>query len=531
MRKITLAILWTALLIRALPALSSEPSDPIERAERFLDRWRVVEAEKLLRPLQKKFFKSTRFYLAMARLRFYQGRYREAIKLYERALPKSDLKKIEHYRAVRAAYRVTKNYLRYKSTHFTIYYPPGAEEILAPLATWALEKAYQRLGNLYGYRHPDPVRVEILSDALQLAELSPLTEGDIIRTGTIALCKYNRIMLTSPSALLRGYRWLDTLIHEYSHLLINRVARGVPIWLHEGLARYSEGLWRRELPLPLSPYSESLLARALRTNRFIPFKKMHPSMAKLPSEEDAALAYAQVYTVVKYFVFRTGEGSIPVLLKKIQAGISPPDAISQILKIPFKKFLDDWKNYLYDLNLREYKDLLTEKKVLKGILPKREKKQEFSLEKDLWFKPKSDRARGEFYFQLAEMLRRKGRFKASVIEYLKAERYWKNLYPKLQTKMARAYLKLKKPLEAVQHLKFSLELYPNHAPTYVLLGRAYFSLKQYELALKAFEEVLQINPFHPLIYRYLIPLYRMGGKRKKLKLARRAIKLIMREFR
>ncbi len=502
---------------------------PREKAEKYLLRWRVVEAEKILQPYLNRPLKTPEFVLTVARLRFFQGRYWEALQLLKKHFSPSVLKKLSLYKYIEAAYKLTKNYRKKSSKHFVIYYPPTAEEILVPYALEALEKAYKRVGKFYGYHHTDKVRVEILTNALQLAELSPLTQGDIIRTGTIALCKYNRIMLTSPGALLRGYRWLDTLIHEYSHLLINRIAQGVPIWLHEGLARYSEGLWRSDIPLPLAPYSETLLARALRKNRFIPFKKMHPSMAKLPSEEDASLAYAQVYTVIKYFVFRTGEGSIPKVLRLIQNQVPPPEAFSRILKIPFEQFLKEWKEYLHSLHLKEYKHLRPEKKILKGITPPKEKEKEFSLKK-LWFKPKSDKVMGEKYFQLGEMLRRKGRYKASSIEYLKAEKYWKNYFPRLQTKMARTFLRLRQPEKAIRHLKYSLQLYPNHATTYVLLGRAYFSLKKYDEALKAFEEVLQINPFHPLIYKYLIKLYAVKGDESSLKWVKYSIKLIAKEF-
>ena len=38
---------------------------------------------------------------------------------------------------------------------------------------------------------------------------------------------------------------------------------------------------------------EKLLAGAVRKKKFITYQQMHPSMAKLPSQEDAALAFAE----------------------------------------------------------------------------------------------------------------------------------------------------------------------------------------------------------------------------------------------
>ncbi|SVC79051.1 uncharacterized protein METZ01_LOCUS331905, partial [marine metagenome] len=33
---------------------------------------------------------------------------------------------------------------------------------------------------------------------------------DIATSGTVALCKYNRIMIISPGSLVRGYNWMDS---------------------------------------------------------------------------------------------------------------------------------------------------------------------------------------------------------------------------------------------------------------------------------------------------------------------------------
>ena len=48
-------------------------------------------------------------------------------------------------------------------------------------------------------------------------------------------------MVTSPKAVVRGYDWLDTLAHEYVHFVVGNASKNtVPIWMHEGLAKYLE---------------------------------------------------------------------------------------------------------------------------------------------------------------------------------------------------------------------------------------------------------------------------------------------------
>jgi len=75
-----------------------------------------------------------------------------------------------------------------------------------------------------------------------------------------------------------------------------------PVWFHEGLAKLYERTWRGEAPSArLTPASETLLGNAAREKRLIGFERMHPSIAMLPSQEDAALAFAQVATFLERF--------------------------------------------------------------------------------------------------------------------------------------------------------------------------------------------------------------------------------------
>ncbi len=55
----------------------------------------------------------------------------------------------------------------------------------------------------------------------------------------MGICKFNKLMIISPRALSFGYRWLDSLSHEYLHYAIVALSNNqAPIWLHEGMARF-----------------------------------------------------------------------------------------------------------------------------------------------------------------------------------------------------------------------------------------------------------------------------------------------------
>ncbi len=94
------------------------------------------------------------------------------------------------------------------------------DALLVPYALQVLEAADRALTEQLGIQVPGPVRLEIFPSAASLARVSPLTEQQIETSGTIALCKWNRLMITTPRALVRGYPWADTIAHVLTHLLV-----------------------------------------------------------------------------------------------------------------------------------------------------------------------------------------------------------------------------------------------------------------------------------------------------------------------
>ena len=77
--------------------------------------------------------------------------------------------------------------------------------------------------------------------------------------------------------------------------------------------------------------------------------------------------------------------------------------------------------------------------------------------------------------------------------------------------------------EALALLKRALEIEPDGANTLVQLSRAYHSTKNFKEARAALEEALQINPFHPLLYRLLIESYAALGEHEKARQAKAAL--------
>ncbi len=208
-----------------------------------------------------------------------------------------------------------KDHREERSAHFLMRYP-AEDAVLVPYALEALESAYTALHQDLGFEEEIPIRIEIYRSPSDLAAVSSLSPAEVARTGTIALCKWARLMVTTPRALAYGYPWLDSMNHELVHYAVSSLTGDrAPVWMQEGLAKFLERRWREPAGGRLAPSMEHLLARALRTGKLISFDAMHPSMAKLPSAEDATLAFAEVANAIAYL---HSLGGMPALRATIQ---------------------------------------------------------------------------------------------------------------------------------------------------------------------------------------------------------------------
>ncbi len=304
-----------------------------------LEMWDLPRAQSLIASLQRTDGDTAVVNELLGRERFFTGDYAEADGL---------LKGTESPYAALAASTLneTKAYEQRESPHFLIRYPRGKDEILVPYALQTLELARDRIGQDLGFLPEDRIRVEILRDPSALSRLSSLTEDEIKASGTIALCKYNKLMVVSPRALVTGYAWQDTLAHELTHYLITRASQNkTPIWLHEGIAKFEESRWRGAAGEALAPSAVALLMRRLKAGTLISFERMHPSIAMLPNQEDASLAFAEVFTTIEYLV-KDRKVSLQSLLTNLREGKSDTEAVELAAGEPFDRLTRDWKSYL-----------------------------------------------------------------------------------------------------------------------------------------------------------------------------------------
>ena len=71
-----------------------------------------------------------------------------------------------------------------------------------------------------------------------------------------------------------------------------------------------------------------------------------------------------------------------------------------------------------------------------------------------------------------------------------------------------------------------VQYYPTFASTYLNLGKAYLLTQKWEPAMKAYEKVIGINPFHPDVHAALLQIYTELGMKDKAEQARSSMEII-----
>jgi len=515
--------IFFALLLCCLAqmARAGEADPKFKPGEELLDSWRIAQAEEFAARALKEDPKSAAALDFDARVKFYQGRYAESLAAVDRALaieskdPRRQALKLH----AQLTLDVHKNLQRHESPHFILFVNDQRDGILVPHALDALEKTYQAIGRELGYYPKEKVRVEIAPDATSFNAISTLSLRDIEETGAVGICKFNKLMIISPRALSLGYRWVDSLSHEYVHYAVVGLSNNqAPIWLHEGMARFYETRWRKHAPTGgaaedyLTPANQTLLVHALQKNQFVGFKNMEPSLIYLDGPEQVQLAYAEAASAVDFINQAKGGSGVRELLAAL-VDKPTPAAIEKVFGLSFEVFEANWKSFLKNKGLKE----IPGSRVRRLKVKKDQSENEEAVElREI----QSAVARNRTH--LADQLLARGRTAAAANEYRRALQASPRS-PIILNKLGRVMIELKRADEARALFQEALEVDPDNANAYVHLGRAHHVMKNFAEASAALEESIQINPFIPLIYRLLGEAYAALGQHEKARQAKETL--------
>jgi tetratricopeptide (TPR) repeat protein len=501
-----------------LAAAGGSKSDAIERVETSLEAWDLQGASKGLDALLQEAPDSPEAAYYRGRILFEEGKYDDAVKAYAEvngreaapgsyeALAGRGRSAVENeIRLAKAAAEETKGDQSFESEHFVLKTRPGKDTLLAPYALNALEKAYAGLTKDLGVEPAAKIRVEVYDSAKSLAHVSPLTVEQIKASGTIALCKYSRLMITSPKALLRGYPWLDTVSHEFVHYLVTQKGRNtVPIWLQEGLAKFLETRWRGPPGLAVDEMSLTLLQDAARKNQLIPFARMHPSIAMLPTQEQAALAFAEVEAAMRLLYTRGGQAALTELVAAMASGMTDEQAVAQAYGKSFAQFEADWR-----ADILKAKSHKTARPVSQKKLVFKEDAKGSKEPPDVGGAPEpkmDEEARRAG--RLGEILFARQRWAGAAKEYGRCRQHLKVEVPIVNRRYAFAQMKLGNYPAAEEALALAVAREPDDETSQALYAHALVARKAWPEARAALETGIAQDPFDPDLHATYIEVAR-----------------------
>jgi len=494
-------------------ALASEMPSIYYEGHVLLFQWQVHEAEtRFVERAEKEANDNPEAAYFLAHYWFMRSEYEKARGYMDLAGGKAPGVSAKFEPFLEAGLAYAADYQRVTKEHFEFRFPPGIDSVLVPYADATLEAAYNALGDDLGLKPKERIIVEFVPSAEALSALTGLPVEAIKTTGIIAICKFNRLIVTTPRVTVMGYQWRDTVSHEYVHLVITQKSLNhVPIWLHEGIARFQETRWRLQPDPPLDIHAETLLAKALRTKHFITLQQMHPSIAYLPSQEDGALAYAEAATIIKYLYRKKGGyKNIRRLLSTLAENDDMDRALKTVYGFDLNGLQTAWMRFLPRLGLRERavtSGLDVAYKNDSAAAPKNEENMSPD-EVDKWLEGK----KAAKYFKVGKLLKDRGRHKAALVEFEKARQLEGSKNPMLQNIIADGLLREKRYEDVLKALTPLLDLYSGPAMTYYNLGRAHMELGQVDKAIEHFMNTISINPFDPRSHLFLATIYRQQKK-------------------
>src|SRR3989339_500945 len=192
-----------------------------------------------------------------------------------------------------------REFREFSTPHFSIRVTEK-DLLLARYLEKYLEKIYAEIGALFRYSPEEKIIVEVYPDKESFQDCSTLSYEELKRSGTIGICKFNRIMILSPRLLAYGYSWVDSLAHEYVHWILSKITHmNLPLWLNEGVAKWAEKKWRAANDSYPDSFTSTYLAR-LKEGEWIPFSDFLYGMPSLENQEKISLAFTEVSFLVRH---------------------------------------------------------------------------------------------------------------------------------------------------------------------------------------------------------------------------------------
>jgi hypothetical protein len=129
----------------------------------------------------------------------------------------------------------------------------------------------------------------------------------------------------------------NAIVHELTHVLVGHLTfsclGGVPTWLNEGLAVYSEG--------NLDDSSQAQIDQAVRDNALLSVRSLSEGFSEV--SDKANLSYSQSFSIVKFLVETYGQNKMTALLTLLRDGATIDDALTNTYGFNVEGLEDAWR--------------------------------------------------------------------------------------------------------------------------------------------------------------------------------------------
>jgi len=174
--------------------------------------------------------------MLLGQLQYTAGDVTGAIATYERALKHApnDPDLTTKLGSWRADVDANRGFVESRVDRFRVSFQGHVDKPLAARATELLESSFWRIGRTLGAYPSDPVVVMLYTEKqFRDITLAPEWSGGVYD---------GRIRVPAAGAAQKPQLFERVLVHELTHAMVASLApRGIPTWLHEGLAQHFEG--------------------------------------------------------------------------------------------------------------------------------------------------------------------------------------------------------------------------------------------------------------------------------------------------
>ncbi len=239
----------------------------------------------------------------------------------------------------------------------------------------------------------------------------------------------------------------------------------------------------------LHPIQQSILHEARRTNTWVPFNQMMPSLAKLDSGWQTSLAFAEVTLLIQQIIEDGGPRKLRNVVQAFGEGTGRGFKELDVTSVD-----QLWDRFLVRLQTTALDPVPGYKFIPRSVAEDPDVAEP---------EPIAGRAARKFT-RLGDLLRKEGRWAAAVTEYVKAEGELGYRPASLSLKVAEAMMIGGDYRRAESELRALLVRDPDRATAHWLLGKIALFRSDPAEAIERYEKAFSIAPFHETVIDGLV---------------------------